>query len=164
MREALFAALEHRLPEWSSLRVLDLYAGSGAVGLEAASRGAAEVVLVDRAAPALRVLNANREAIAGTVAGSIEIEAVPVERFVTTPGRRFDVVFADPPYSAPASTLGDVLAALRSAGGLADGAFVIVERSTRDEPWAWPDGFVAELDKAYGEATLWYGREAADGS
>lgn len=164
MRESLFAALEHRVRAWDSLRMLDLYAGSGAVGLEAASRGAAEVVLVDQAPAAVRVLTANKEVVATAVSGRIEVVRARVERFVLAPGGPFDVVFADPPYSTPAAALADVLSALHGAGGIAQDAVVVVERSSRDDAWVWPVGLSADADRTYGEATLWYGRAAARGS
>ncbi len=100
LRETLFNVLA---PRMEGARFLDLYAGSGAVGIEAASRGAANVVLVERAEPALKVLGANLEKLG--LRGGVRVEAVSVGAFlrrVRPEGSllRFDVVFLDPPYEA----------------------------------------------------------------
>jgi 16S rRNA (guanine966-N2)-methyltransferase len=147
--------------------VLDLFAGSGAVGLEASSRGAAAVVLVERDTKALKALRANAETVLkGTTpderrAHVIQVAAVSVESFVGSPGDRFDVVFADPPYALPDDQLAGLLEQLAGAGGLAPDALVVVERATRDAGWVWPQPIAALRERAYGEATLWYGRAAA---
>jgi 16S rRNA (guanine966-N2)-methyltransferase len=155
-REALFSALEAMTGGLRGARMLDLYAGSGAVGLEALSRGAAAAVLVESDARAVRVLRENVKALAlpgATVvpraAGAVLAEGAP---------EPFDVVFADPPYALPAAELAGLLAGARERGWVADGAVVVVERATRDAPWAWPEGFEPDRDRRYGEATLWYAR------
>jgi 16S rRNA (guanine966-N2)-methyltransferase len=156
-REALFSAVEALLGGLGGRRVLDLYAGSGAVGLEALSRGAAEVLLVERDAGAVGVIRRNIEAVGlpgatvvGTAAERLVAEAAPTA---------YDLVFADAPY---ADDPGPTLSALVAHGWLAPGGVLVVERSTRDAPWRWPDGVTALRDKRYGEATLWYGRRAVD--
>jgi 16S rRNA (guanine966-N2)-methyltransferase len=161
-REALFSALESLVLPWGARSFLDLYAGSGAVGLEAASRGAREVVLVERDPKALKVLRSNVDLL--DMPG-VRVEASPVERFAAaSSGRtRFDVVFADPPYDLASNELGQVLTDLLASHGLADDAVVVVERRTRDASWVWPEGFTGLRERAYGEATLWYGRAAANG-
>lgn len=161
-REAMFSALESLVLPWGVRTFLDLYAGSGAVGLEAASRGARQVVLVERETKALKALRSNAERLA---LASVRVEAVPVERFVATAVEYgpFDVVFADPPYDLDAGELAMVLTALVASGALASGAVVVVERRTRDAAWQWPDGITGLRERAYGEATLWYGRAAANG-
>jgi 16S rRNA (guanine966-N2)-methyltransferase len=160
-REALFSTLESMTGGLEGSRVLDLYAGSGAVGLEAASRGAAAVVCVESDARAARVLTENVRSLGlpGAVA-----RRVPVERLVGAAlppdEAAYDVVFADPPYTLAGDRVAAVLTALWRGGWLADGAVVAVERATRDGEFAWPAGFTADRSRRYGEGTLWYGRAA----
>ena len=165
-REGLFSSLESRLGGLAGLRVLDLYAGSGAVGLEAWSRGATSVVLVEAAPPALKVLRANVAALSsgpsdssGSPApGGLEVIAGKAERVCAEfGGPAFDVVFADPPYSTPAGELAGVLQVLRDRHLLAPDAVLAVERASRDG-WIWPPGFEASRERAYGDATLYYAR------
>ena len=141
-------------------RVLDLYAGSGAVGLEALSRGAEHVLLVEYGARAARVIRENIEAIG--LPGAV-LAADRVERVLARGpgGGRYDVVFADPPYAMPGEDVAAMLGALAGQGWLAPGALVIVERATRSGPVSWPDGFVPDRARRYGEATFWYGLASA---
>jgi 16S rRNA (guanine966-N2)-methyltransferase len=154
-REGLFATVSSIVGPLACLRVLDLYAGSGAVGLEALSRGAGHVLLVENAARAVDVIRQNVEAIG--LPGAVVV-ADRVERVLARGpgGDRYDVVFADPPYALADTEVSRVLAALREHGWLAPGALVIVERATRSGPVTWPDGFVPDRARRYGEATFWY--------
>lgn len=146
-------------------RVLDLYAGSGAVGLEALSRGADHVLLVEQGARATRVIRENIEAIGlpGAVLAADRVERVlargpaPAGGQDRPEGSRYDVVFADPPYALADTAVSQVLSLLADQGWLAPGALVIVERATRAGPVRWPDGFVPDRTRRYGEATFWYG-------
>lgn len=147
VREALFSALG----DLDGKGFLDLYAGSGAVGLEAASRGASPVVLVERDAGALDAIRANVAAL-GVHA---RIEATSVERFLAGVATAYDAVYVDPPYKDEVT---ETLRLLVSGGWLADDAVVVVERASRDDDLIWPDGIVAERSKRYGDTTLWYGR------
>ena len=141
-------------------RVLDLYAGSGAVGLEALSRGAEHVLLVEHGARAARVIRENIEAIGLPGAA---LAADRVERVLARgpEGGRYDVVFADPPYALADAAVSRVLSLLAGQGWLAPGALVILERATRSGPVSWPDGFVPDRARRYGEATFWYGLASA---
>ena len=173
-REGLFATISSIVGPLAGARVLDLYAGSGAVGLEALSRGAEHVLLVEHGARAARVIRQNIEAIGLPGAAVI---ADRVERVLARgpapaggqdgtapagrPGRhrpgRYDVVFADPPYALADAEVSRILILLAEQGWLAPGALVIVERATRSGPVSWPDGFVPDRARRYGEATFWYG-------
>lgn len=162
-REALFSTLESMLGSLAGRRVADLYAGSGAVGLEALSRGAAHALLVESDARVLRTLRANVEAVGlpgATVVGA-KVERVVAEGPAGGGGVAYDVVFLDPPYDLTADRLRDVVAGLVLHGWLAPGGVVVVERASRDTPWHWPGGVSEERSRRYGEATLWYGRAAA---
>jgi 16S rRNA (guanine966-N2)-methyltransferase len=152
-------------------RVLDLYAGSGAVGLEALSRGAEHVLLVEHGARAASVIRENIETIGlpGAVLAADRVERVLARgpgggqhALARGPGGgRYDVVFADPPYAMPGEDVVAMLGALAGQGWLAPGALVIVERATRSGPVSWPDGFVPDRARRYGEATFWYGLASA---
>jgi 16S rRNA (guanine966-N2)-methyltransferase len=159
VREALFSRLQHG--QWlDGTAVLDLYAGSGALGLEAASRGARSVVLVEQAAPALRALRANVTAL-----GLTDVRAVgdSVQRFLDTQDPAqvgpFDVVLADPPYPEPEHTVARVLEVLAERW-LSEDALVVLERSTRSPEPTWPAGLVRSDERRYGETTLWFARTA----
>ena len=154
-REALFNSLKSLL-DLRGASVLDLYAGSGALGLEALSRGAGTVVFVESAPGVLPVLKENLAAVdlpgGRVVAGSVP----PVVG--GAPPTRFDLVLADPPYATPVEEVQEVLRALVSGDWLAPEAVLVVERSSREDPWEWPTPLTGLRDRRYGEAQLRYGR------
>jgi 16S rRNA (guanine966-N2)-methyltransferase len=158
-REGLFATVHALLGPLTGLRVADLFAGSGAVGLEALSRGAAHALLVEAHPRAARAVRANIDAIG--LPGA-EVVADRVERVLrAAPAEPYDLVFADPPYATADAEVTALLAALRDNDWLAPGALVVVERATRGPAPVWPPGFVADRARRYGEATLWYARREA---
>lgn len=170
VREAIFSRLEH-LGVLDGARVLDLYAGSGALGLEAASRGAESVTLVDSARSAADVARRN---VAGLGLTGVRVVAETAERFAASlagagsrPGSgavsrpsgttaALDLVFLDPPYDLDEAALTTVLTHLAAPGVLADGAVVVVERSIRTPEPAWPDGLAAFARKDYGDTAVYY--------
>jgi 16S rRNA (guanine966-N2)-methyltransferase len=158
VREALFSTLA-TMTDLDGIHFADLYAGSGAIGLEAYSRGASHVLLVE-ADP--RAARAARQNIAALGAGaSATLTTTRVERAVAAkPEQGFDVVFADPPYSLSDADLAAVLAGLAANGWLAPGAVLVVERSSRSPEPAWPAGVTPDRGRRYGESTLWYGRRS----
>ena len=154
-REALFNSLTS-LVDLRGAAVLDLYAGSGALGLEALSRGAGKVVFVESSPGVLPVLEDNLAAV-GLAGGRVVAGSVPtVVR--GAPSGSFDLVLADPPYATPVEEVQEVLRALVSGGWLAPGAVLVVERSSREEPWPWPTPLTGLRDRRYGEARLRYGQ------
>ncbi len=159
-REGLFASVMSELGGLGGLHVMDLYAGSGALGIEALSRGAASVLLVESDARAAAVIKANVKAV-GLPGATVATDRV--ERLLgRAHGERrrdrggYDLVFADPPYAVTDEAVASMLAQL-SAGWLADGALVVVERATRSGPFDWPPGYAEGKSRRYGEATFWYG-------
>jgi 16S rRNA (guanine966-N2)-methyltransferase len=159
-------AKEGLFSTWSSLRgslegsrLIDLYAGSGAVGLEALSRGAAHVLLVEAEPRAARTV---RENVAALGLPGAEVRSGRAEKIVAgpAPAEPYDVVFLDPPYDVADAELGEILLTLLADHWLAAGALVTVERRTRGGEFGWPEGFTALRSRRYGEATLWYGRAA----
>jgi 16S rRNA (guanine966-N2)-methyltransferase len=160
-REGLFGTITSIVGTLAGKRVLDLFAGSGAVGLEALSRGAGHVLLVESGRPAVSAIRAN---IAALGLPGAEVVADRVERALRLgPGHDagydagYDVVFADPPYAMPDRAVEDVLEALNRYRWLNPGALVIVERATRTGPLRWPDGYLHDRARRYGDATFWYG-------
>jgi 16S rRNA (guanine966-N2)-methyltransferase len=154
-REGLFNSLNSML-DLDGARVLDLYAGSGALGLEALSRGAEEVVLVENGPKVLPVLRAN---VAAVGLPGARVVAGPVSSVVAGPAfAAFDLVLADPPYAIGVPQVIGVLQALSDGGWLAPEAVVVVERSSREDPWEWPTPLTGLRDRRYGEAVLRYGR------
>ena len=158
VREALFSAVEAWCGSLHGLRFLDLYAGSGAVGLEAWSRGAGVVTLVeaDRRTAALIEQNARQLGFA-----KANVVAASVPTVLGRPPRApYDAVFLDPPYSHDEESLAADLRALADLGWLVPGAMVVVERSRRSPAPAWPPGFTDLRERRYGETVLWYGHAA----
>ena len=160
-REALFSTVDG-LARRRDGHVLDLYAGSGALGLEALSRGASHALLVECDKRVALTLRANIAAL--DLAGAAALISTVEKLALTDPGQiagaasPYDIVFADPPYRLPAGELRRVLADLYRYGWLAEQAVLVVERSARDEPWVWPTPLQPIRDRRYGEALLWYGR------
>ncbi len=156
VREALFSALEAKLGSLDGTRFLDLYAGSGAVGLEAMSRGAAVLVSVESDRRTARLVQENAATLGF---GQAEVLSQPVARVLARPPRApFDVVFADPPYAVENEQVEEMLALLVEHGWLATGAVVVLERSVRGGEPAWPEGLVRDRERRYGETVLWYVR------
>ncbi len=162
VREALFSAVEAWCGSLKGLRFLDLYAGSGAVGLEAWSRGAGVVTLVeqDRRTAALVADNARTLGFARA-----DVRVAPVAATLQrAPAAPYDVVFSDPPYPLSDERVAADLEALAAQRWLVPGALVVVERSARSPEPAWPDGIEVSRSKRYGETVLWYGHAAPDGT
>ncbi|RFS85762.1 16S rRNA (guanine(966)-N(2))-methyltransferase RsmD [Actinomadura spongiicola] len=156
-REGLFATVLALLGPLDGLRVADLYAGSGAVGLEALSRGAAHALLVESHPRAIRVVRKNAEDLG--LPGAVPC-AGKVERVVRQPppDGPYDLVFADPPYALDDASVTTLLEDLRDHAWTAPDALVVVERAARGPALRWPDGYEPERDRRYGEAVFWYGR------
>ncbi|MEU7168207.1 16S rRNA (guanine(966)-N(2))-methyltransferase RsmD [Streptomyces morookaense] len=159
-REGLFSTWQSLLGTLDGIRVLDLYGGSGAVGLEALSRGAGHVLLVEADARAVRVIRENVRVIG--LPGA-EVRTGKAEQIAAgaAPSAPYDVVFLDPPYAVTDDEVREILLTLRTGGWLAEDALATVERSTRGGEFRWPDGFDALRARRYGEGTLWYGRAAS---
>lgn len=153
VREAVFSALEAR-GAIRGARVLDLYAGSGALGLEAASRGAASVVLVESARAAVEAARRNVTDLA--LLHRVSVVLSSVERYLAaSPTGPADLVLLDPPYAVREPELGAVLTALAGPGWLRDGALVVVERSSRSPEPTWPAGLARSAVRRYGETAVW---------
>lgn len=161
VREALFSSIDAAIEgNWSRQKVLDLFAGSGALGLEAASRGAMDVVFVESNAKAVAVLRENVRTIAGAMRESGEtepacsVQAQSVESWI--PQYEYTLTFVDPPYSMTDVHLRGLLERLASAGAFAPDSLVVVERDRRSAS-PFPESISLWREKAYGDTRLWYG-------
>ena len=151
VREAMFNAVSARM-ELNGARVLDLYAGSGALGLEALSRGAGEVLLVESDTRAAAVAKANAAVIG--VPGAT-VRCASVASFVGEPSTvAFDLVLADPPYALGDDEVSRVLHAVVAGGWVLDGSLVVVERSARGAETTWPPELECDVARRYGEASV----------
>lgn len=154
VRESLFGALESA-GAFDGAAVADLYAGSGALGLEAVSRGAASADLVEKSPRAASVTERNVRTVQRAVPDArLQVHRMSADAFLRSGSSRFDLVFIDPPYDVTEGELSGTLALL--APRLAADALVVIERATRSPAPALPDGLVAVRDKRYGDTTLWW--------
>ncbi|MGH8960729.1 MAG: 16S rRNA (guanine(966)-N(2))-methyltransferase RsmD [Jatrophihabitantaceae bacterium] len=158
-REALFNSLGTLL-DLNDARVLDLFAGTGAVGLEALSRGAVQAVFVESERAAGEVLRRNIETVGLPGAVLRRRPAAAYLAAAATPATDgpFGLVFADPPYALADDALTALLTALVTNDWLADEAVLVVERSVRSPAPDWPDAVEVWRNRRYGEGVLWYGR------
>ena len=158
MREALFSSIDSHLAQsnlqWSQVSFVDLFAGSGAIGLEAKSRGAAEVVLVENDSSAHATIERN------VADCGLDVRAVKADAYSWVPKTQINIVFLDPPYAHSDDEVRQFLAKI-SASVLLDEALLVCERDTRSPS---PFGTVAPhflayvWERAYGDSKLWYGQ------
>ncbi|MFI9509972.1 16S rRNA (guanine(966)-N(2))-methyltransferase RsmD [Nocardia sp. NPDC052566] len=151
VREALFSAIDARL-DLDGARVLDLYAGSGALGLEALSRGAAHALLVEADRKAAGIVRGNIADL-GLPGAELRLGAVATVLGLGGAGE-FDVVFSDPPYDVTTDAVITDLTLLAAHGWLAPDALVVVERSIRSAEIVWPAGYLAAKPRKYGETRI----------
>jgi 16S rRNA (guanine966-N2)-methyltransferase len=157
VREAIFSALEAR-DVITGARVVELYAGSGALGLEAASRGAASVTLVERNTAAAQVCRNNAARVKKNAPKNSRLEIIlsgqPVQALLASSLATWDLVFLDPPYELAGGELVDDLRLLVER--VAPDAVIVVERSARDPEPAWPAGLTLDRRTAYGETAVFW--------
>lgn len=151
VRESLFNLLTARL-ELSGLSVLDLYAGSGALGLEALSRGAASAVFVESDQRAASVIDKNIAALG--VTGATVRRGTVAAVLGSAAAQPVDLVLADPPYTVSPGELEAVLAALTRGGWTTAGTVAVVERPTSGPALTWPDGWDVWPSRTYGDTRL----------
>lgn len=150
VREALFSRIDH-LGYLNDVAVLDLYAGSGALGLEAKSRGALYVELVDSSAKAAKLIREN----AKTCGFDVVVAPMKAQSWVAqVPNRAFDVVFIDPPYAVTDDDLAGVLEGL--VPHVAPDALIVIERSSRSPEPIWPQGWEIDDTRTFGDTCLWF--------
>ena len=156
VKEALFSRLD-AFDVVAGARVLDLYAGSGSLGVESGSRGARSVELVESDARASAVCQRNADLINGVLGRkAVTVHRSKVEPFLDRAAEdaAWDLVFLDPPY--PLEEAGLSAALEKVAAHLSPGAVVVVERSSRSPEPGWPEGLTRFAEKKYGETRLWF--------
>jgi 16S rRNA (guanine966-N2)-methyltransferase len=151
----MFSSVQSILGSLAGLRVLDLFAGSGALGLEALSRGATHATFVETSR---RGVDAIRRNAAELSMPMVVVMPTKAELFTSTPpiGGPFDLVLADPPYDLPNRGVERLLRKLLDNGWLSRDCLVVVERSSRQTEPVWPDGLRRIRNRSYGETMLWY--------
>ena len=161
VRESIFSSLTARWSDLDDVSVLDLFAGTGAFGLEALSRGAATAVFVESDRQAVRQLQANVDVVGLPGAHVVARTVQAVLAAPPPPAAPFDLVFADPPYADAVDVLPAVRTALAVPGWLGDDALVVLEHASRQRlPDGWPAGFEPWPVRSYGQAAVelarWY--------
>ena len=157
VKESLFSKLES-YDIIRDARVLDAFGGSGALGCEALSRGAASVTLLDIYPKAVAVIRKNvaavEKAMGRTGSSSTRVQQSQALTYVKSASGPWDLVFVDPPYAMPNEQVSELLEALTPK--LAEGAVVVVERSSRDEEPVWGEGLYCFSTRQHGETVLYY--------
>lgn len=158
-REGLFSSLTSEFGSFEGLRVLDLFGGSGAIGLESLSRGATLVHVVEKDEAAIRTINTNYEIIKkSNPTGKFQLFGMSAEKFLDNPAKeKYHLVYIDPPYDYSNQAVEDILSKLHDNEFLNSDAFVAVERTKRGIQFIWPDAFTPARERNYGQATIYYG-------
>jgi 16S rRNA (guanine966-N2)-methyltransferase len=157
-REGLFSSLASEFGSFEGLHVLDLFGGSGAIGLESLSRGATLVHVVEKDEAAQRTIDTNFELIKkSNPAGKFQLFGMSAERFLKDgPKVKYHLVYIDPPYDFSNQAVEDILSALHDYEFLSSDAFIAVERTARGDQFIWPDAFSPARERNYGQATIYY--------
>ena len=157
-REGLFSSLTSEFGTFEGLHVLDLFGGSGAIGLESLSRGATSVHVVEKDDEAQKTIETNFEIVKkSNPTGSFHVYGMSAERFLKdAPKDKYHLVYIDPPYDFSNQAVEDVLSSLHDNEFLNKDAFIAVERTTRGEQFIWPDAFMPARERKYGQATIYY--------
>ena len=158
-REALFSTLTSAFGEFDGLHVLDLYAGTGAIALEALSRGASLVHAVERDESAAKAIESNYENLkSAQCPGIFHLYTMGVHRFLQDKAQvQYHFIYIDPPYDVDDIDVTETLIQLVSGGFLHSQALIAIERNSRVRELLWPDGLERVREKNYGQATIFYG-------
>jgi 16S rRNA (guanine966-N2)-methyltransferase len=151
----MFSSVHSILGSLAGLRVLDMFAGSGALGLEALSRGAGHATFVEASRPAADLIRRNATELA---LATVAVMAIRAELFVSRHpvGRPFDLVLADPPYDLRNQAIERLLGELVNNGWLSSDGLIVLERSSRQAEPHWPAGLRNIRNRSYGDTVLWY--------
>jgi 16S rRNA (guanine966-N2)-methyltransferase len=158
-REALFSTLTSEFGEFDGLHVLDLYAGTGAIALEALSRGASLVHAVEKDESAAKAIESNYENLkSAQCPGIFHLYTMGVHRFLQDKAQvQYHFIYIDPPYDVDDIDVTETLIQLVSGGFLHSQALIAIERNSRVRELLWPDGLERVREKNYGQATIFYG-------
>jgi 16S rRNA (guanine966-N2)-methyltransferase len=158
-REALFSTLTSEFGDFDGLYILDLYAGTGAIALEALSRGAAIVHAVEKDDAAAKAITSNYENMrSAPCPGTFHLYSMSVHRFLQDKAAHpYHFIYIDPPYEVDDIDVIETLIQLRDGGYLHPQALIAVERNSRVKELSWPEGLEEVREKKYGQATIFYG-------
>lgn len=153
----MFSAISARM-DLAGGRVLDCYAGTGALGIEALSRGAEYALFVESNRRAAAVLAGNLAVLGLRDAAAVRTSTVESLAAHPAEGEPYDLLVADPPYEVPGEALSAVLATLVGNGWLTGGALIVIERPARSGELRWPDNVAQVTTRRYGDTLVCYGR------
>ena len=158
-REALFSTLASEFGDFEGLKVLDLYAGTGAIALEALSRGAALVHAVEKDEAAAKAISSNYDSIkSAQFAGTFHLYTMGAHRFLGDKAQyQYHFIYVDPPYDVDDIDIVETLVQLKENGFLHPDALIAIERNSRTKEISWPFGYEEIRVKNYGQATIFYG-------
>ena len=161
-REALFSTLASEFGDFEGLKVLDLYAGTGAIALESLSRGASIVHAVEKDENAQKAITSNYDAVkSAQCSGAFHLYTMGVHRFLQDKSNyQYHFVYIDPPYDVEDIEVIETLIQLRDGDFLDPQALIAVERNSRVKEISWPEGYEQVREKNYGQATIFYGTPA----
>ena len=157
-REGLFSSLASEFGSFEGLHVLDLFGGSGAIGLESLSRGATLVHVVEKDEKATKTIESNFELVKKSQPeGSFSLFAMSAQRFLSdAPKTKYHLVYLDPPYDFSNESVEEILNKLHEGEFLSSDSFLAVERTARGAQFNWPSGFTPARERNYGQATIYY--------
>ena len=157
--EGLFSSLTSEFGDFLGLHVLDLFGGSGAIGLEALSRGASLVHVIERDVDAQKTIEKNYEIVKKSQpVGKFHLYSISAQRFVNDILKdQYHLVYIDPPFDFSDTEIQELISKLHRNGSLKDDAFIAVERTSKAAKFSWPEGFSAARERNYGAATIYYG-------
>jgi len=162
-REGLFSSLLSEFGDFLGLHFLDLFAGSGAIGLEALSRGATLVHAVEKDESACKTIRTNEELI-GPTPGAFQLFSMSAHRFLEMSApATYHIVYIDPPYDYSSKELNEVLVQLLAGGFIRPDAVIAVERAAKADTLVWPEGYAILRERKYGQAVIYYGILAQNG-
>jgi 16S rRNA (guanine966-N2)-methyltransferase len=164
-REAIFSTLTSEFGDFLGLQILDLFSGSGAMGLEALSRGASLVHCVEKDDAAAKTISTNNSLVQkAQPVGAFHLFHISAQKFVdTTAQNQYHFVYIDPPYDFADSELVQVLEKLLENNFYKDGAVIAVERASKSPQPVWPVGYEPSRTKVYGQASIYYANYAKNG-
>jgi 16S rRNA (guanine966-N2)-methyltransferase len=159
-REGLFSTLESEFGSIADLNFLDLFSGSGAVGVEALSRGANRVTSVEQHAPTAQIANKNFLLVNETN-GVFEVVNADALKFVSAPSRvGFDIIFADPPYELSNTDVEKMLQNIVDNNLLKPNGLIAIERESKSKEFTWPSPLAPLKMRAYGQGSIYYGKNS----
>ena len=164
-REAIFSTLTSEFGDFLGLHVLDLFSGSGAMGLEALSRGASLVHCVEKDDASAKTISTNNALVQkAQPVGVFHLFHISAQKFVDTPAQnQYHFVYIDPPYDFADAELVQVLEKLLENNFYKDGAVIAVERASKSPQPVWPLGYEPSRTKVYGQASIYYANYAMNG-